>query len=215
MDRITEEKITSDPFAAVADSVLNVDWIYYQKGINYNLQFPPKYRINDSRELLKFSSQSYCSYMSTDVLYYATKHYGQLFQKSLLVATEEINDDSWMVVGQKRPQFRHYYFMLQDNAGVWYAGSPANHGINKSDKNYPTTIITGQNLQEVLKRMEERDSAKFPTVNQIEQEMEKAQIQKAVITDEGMHVLTIDHSYDKIFVRNETIPEDKLLPFYR
>ncbi len=153
------------PLEAVENAIKESLWKQTETRIMNALAFPEKGVPKRLREALKEGSEGLCNFGSRDVIHYLTTKHKDLFLKMLVISTEVI--DYVSALNEVRPQIFHSYFLVQDNDGVWYAGSPANHEHFK-DKDYALTIIRDNSLDALIRKMEARDLATYPQAKDIE-----------------------------------------------
>jgi hypothetical protein len=159
-DKLFTEVQHTTAISAIEEAVKKSFWIQTQQQISREIYFEdkePKHK--RLKEVVEAGTRAMCYFGSKDVIYDLSLQNRDLFDSMILVSTELIDDDSWLKT--EANQWFHTYFLVKDKDGMWYAGSPANNGVNK-DKQYATTIIHGRNLGEVLEIMSERDKAHFP-----------------------------------------------------
>ncbi|HKB88440.1 MAG TPA: hypothetical protein VKC53_02195 [Patescibacteria group bacterium] len=196
-----KDKAPVDALDLVADAIMKA---YLKQIHEYGM-----IRIRPSQksitELFEQSTDSQCRFASLETVGMLATNYPDYFKNLLIISTSLIPEDH--VFGGDFEPF-HSYFLAEDNKGMWYAASPANHNVKlgagkdangqeRENNMYATTIFRDRNLNDVLNKIQTRDNLTFPSKKEIETGIRKnsgsfttdgktAKVLEAEITDEGM-----------------------------
>lgn len=151
------ERLRQEPIDIVADALM----IGFYRAIRPKLDniHPPRKGVTKLYSMklqLREATKSECGTASVAAIYFMHEKYAGHFNRMMIVKG----------IGTKWDQ--HYYFLVRDIDGVWYAGSPANYDPT-SNRNRLTAIISSNELTEVIEGIRSSEGGQWPSAQSIEE----------------------------------------------
>lgn len=184
--------------SSIEEAVKSVIWSKTQDQIHKNMSLPVDERHRKLKEVVNEGTRARCYIASKDVIYNLAQTNTDFFQTMILISTKDIEDGSWLKKDfvQEPKDLFHTYFLIKDNNGVWYAGSPANQNHN-DEPNYANTLVISEKLDDLLKRISERDNARFPSSGSILEIVDNNDHSLPKISNWEMNIVEIIQNVDK------------------
>jgi hypothetical protein len=164
------------PQEAIADAMLVMQY-WYLRNINKNLPKPMPTLFQDKLTTLEDKSRGECESSSVFILYYLLKKYPEHFQNYALIQGEATNKHPLKYKLPARYNATHYnhtYFLTQDTAGTWYAGSPANFNRETKRPSFLTRVFTGPDVHTIMGSIKKADGGTWLPGSVIERELRRA-----------------------------------------
>lgn len=202
MEKSTAEKVESiTPQDAVADAVMAALYQQIKGTLAKQIEGKEK-QIADPETLLKRKTYYNCYSASAYAIHFLAEKYDNLFRKYILLSTDVLEDDSILIANMLGG---HTSFLAEGVDGTWYAASPANHAIDKNEK-YALEIVSSQNLEETIRRLEQRDGATYPSPEVIEESLNSPEYSDPQVTREkdGIYSYVFELWLRKEGLRKET-----------
>jgi hypothetical protein len=136
----------------------------------------------DVETILEKDSRDRCFEGSSYALLYLYQNHKDLFQRFILFGGVKppFSSFSWR---------EHYYFLVQDKKGVWYAGSPANYHLGvphyKEDdelykeylqllsKDIMMTVLSSPHLEDIIRDVQSSFAGRWPSAEFLQRRIAK------------------------------------------
>jgi hypothetical protein len=172
---------TPPPAYAVADTMMHTQFIFTRRLMGANSSATAV----DLEKELKEKSRGKCNMGVLNFLLDLHLNYPDLFEVGMVLhRTEEpetIINSPWL---------DHTYFVIKDNQGVWYAGSPANHQ-EYNLRNPMTTVLQAQTLEGIIGAIQKEDRGHWPRADKIAFFMNKHYFNPEIIERKGKKIFRV------------------------
>lgn len=167
-DLISPKEVTKVDkiFHAVADAVMVIQAGFLRKSFDYennllafgDLKRYQQYQSADIDRRVELASTEKCVVASANAILFLHQKYPDLFNFSVILKSSN--------TGTGLKWYQHAYFLAESKDGRYFAASPANEDEDKG-QNYLTTIFCSEDLQEVLKKIQDKEGGKWPSQESI------------------------------------------------
>lgn len=166
-DLISSKEVKIDKTAeAVADAMMVIQAGFLKKSFDYennllafgDLKGYQQYQSADIDRRVELASIEKCVVASANAILFLHQKYPDYF--NFLIVLKSSN------TGTGLKWYQHAYFLAESKDGRYFAASPANEDEDKG-QSYMTTIFSSKDLQEVLKKIQDKEGGKWPSATAI------------------------------------------------
>lgn len=142
---------------AVADAMMTTQLIAIRNGLKWINSKTPDYDA-----ILETESDTWCRFGSVHALFYLQNKYSKLFTHTFLVDSRTEEKGTY----KNKDWKYHSYFLVRDQQGIWYAGSPGNYKRDREENPF-TRIIVSPNLEDVMETITSLEGGLWPQATTI------------------------------------------------